>query len=84
LGPHHQRDAAVRINSPGHTMHGKLGIVEGVNPSIGKNKIAVRMGPTAAHIRHFYPEQLDPSQPVSKIEKALVAYWSIQKALLKT
>lgn len=82
LGPHHQRDSSIRINAPGHPMHGKLGVVAGANPAMG-GKIAVKMGTSAASIMHFDPEQVKPSQPAGKIEKALVAYWGIQKALLK-
>lgn len=82
LQPHHLRDSSVRINAPGHPMHGKLGIVQGADPSKG-GKVTVRVGTGGAEVMHFDPEQVGPSRPINKIEKALVAYWGIQKALLK-
>jgi hypothetical protein len=82
LKPHHLRDSAVRINAPGHPAHGKLGIVQGSNPMQG-GKIEVKMGTGSSQVAHFHPDQVQPSRPTNKIEKALVAYWSIQKALLK-
>jgi hypothetical protein len=82
LKPHHLRDSAVRINAPGHPSHGKLGIVQGANPMQG-GKIEVKMGTGSSQVAHFHPDQVQPSRPTNKIEKALVAYWSIQKALLK-
>lgn len=82
LKPHHLKDSAVRISAPGHPMHGKLGIVQGANPMMG-GKIQVKMGTSGAQVMHFAPDQVQPSRPVNKIEKALVAYWSIQKALFK-
>jgi len=82
LEPHHRIGSAVRIKEEGHPSHGKLGIVRGVNPSLG-GKITVQVGSSSSEMMHLDPKSLAPSQATNKVEKALVAYWGIQKALLK-
>lgn len=42
IPPQHKRGAAVKINAPGHPLHGQFGIVELPNPSM-PNKISVRV-----------------------------------------
>lgn len=81
--PAHLREgAAVRINAPGTKFHNRLGVVS--------HQVAHEQGKTAVHLGtpnssplHFSNEMLQPSRPMTRVEKAVVTLNNIRKVFMK-
>lgn len=82
LKSEHQKGSFVQIHSPGHSAHGKKGVVLGPNPNV-PGKIGVQIGHTAAHSIYVDPHEVRPSKASSKVEKAIQTLFNIRKAFMK-
>jgi hypothetical protein len=83
LKPEHKRGAFVQIHAPGHSAHGKKGIVQGPNPNV-PGKVKIQIGHTENHSIYVDPHQVRLSKAVTRMEKALQTIWNVRKAFMKS
>lgn len=83
LKPEHKRGAFVQIHAPGHSSHGKKGIVHGPNPNV-PGKVKVQIGHTENHSIYVEPHQVRLSKAVSRMEKAMQTLFNVRKAFMKS
>jgi hypothetical protein len=78
----HREGSSVRVHAPGSPYHGKLGVVRLPHPGL-PDKVPVQVGHRAHEIVYVSHDQVKPSRPSTKMEKAMINYLNIRKMLVR-
>lgn len=81
IKPRFQEGMAVRVKAEG-PHKGKLGIVRRDNPAF-PGRTMVQVGHKDFMVDNFHESDLEHSHPQSRVEKAMITLWNIEKAFRK-